>query len=313
MKSKELNWEEIKKVKNIIKVEHKDIDELIAMIYLLSDIDCRNIVIDRLNEVAKSENIQFILGLIHDNMQESIQRKILRNILTNKQSISIIEKLFKHRTGILHEDIVNLWGGLSILLESSSLEKSNTFEYIEKSMGFIVDYFENIKIRAKGTINFNQARAVVVEGIRDTLGVSHETPDYSDFSLLKVGATRMIKPVTLMHFYILSLAFAIKGSRIFCIEDTPCLRLDNGYFYISNFPDHLFTDDSARLLLSKHGIDVGVLYKDNSEADFVRSLLLRFYRNKLIKRSMYNVINSALGHYSKLLINEDVNSVRSAE
>jgi len=313
MKSKELNWAEIKKVKDIIKVEYEDIDELIAMIYLLSDSDCRDIVIDRLNDIAESDNIQSILGLIHDNIEESIQRKILRRILTSKQSIAVVERLFKHRTGVLYEDIVNLWSGLSMLIESSEVDKSHTFEYIAKSMDFIVDYFENIKIKSRGTLKFNQARAVVAESIRDILSVSHEMPDYSDFSLLKVGATRTIKPITLMHFYILSLAFAIKGARIFCIEDTPCLRLDNGYVYISNFPEHLFTDESARLLLIKHGIDVGVLYKYNSEADFVRSLLLRFYRNKLIKKSMYRVINSALDHYIELLSRENVNSVRSVE
>jgi len=313
MKSKELTWTEIKKINDIIKVEYSDLDELIAMIYLLSDSDCRDIVADRLNEIAESEHVQLILGLIHDSIDESVQRKILRRIITSKQSISIIEKLFKHRTGILYEDIVNLWSGLSMLIEGSELDKSDTFEYIEKSMDFIVDYFENIKLRSKGTIKFNQARSVVADSIRDILSVSHETPDYSDFSLLKVGDTRTIKPITLMHFYILSLAFAIKGARIFCIEDTPCLRINNGYFYISNFPDHLFTDESARLLLTKYGIDVGVLYKDNSEADFVRSLLLRFYRNKIIKKNMYKVINHALDHYIKLLSHEDVNSVRSAE
>jgi hypothetical protein len=313
MKSKELNWAEIKKVRDIIKVEYKDLDELIAMIYLLSDSDCRDIVTDRLNAIAESEHVQLILGLIHDSIDESVQRKILRRILTSKQSISVVERLFKHRTGILYEDIVNLWSGLSMLIEGSELDKSHTFEYITKSMECIVDYFENIKLKSRSTIKFNQARAVVIDSIRDILSVSHEMPDYSDFSLLKVGATRKIKPITLMHFYILSLAFAIKGARIFCIEDTPCLKLDNGYVYISNFPEHLFTDDSAKLLLSKHGIDVGVIYKYNSEADFVRSLLLRFYRNKLIKKSMYKFINSALEHYIELLSREDVDSVRSVE
>jgi hypothetical protein len=313
MKSKELNWAEIKTVKDVIKVDYKDLDELIAIIYLLSDSDCRDIAIDKLNEIAESENMQFILGLIHDNIDESIQRKILRRILISKQSIYIIERLFKHRTGILYEDIVNLWSGLSIVIEGSEVDKSYSPEYIAKSMEFIVDYFESIKLKSESTIKFNQARAIVAESIRDVLSVSHEMPDHSDFSLLKVGATRTIKPITLMHFYILSLAFAIKGSRIFCIEDTPCLRLDNGYFYISNFPDHLFTDDSARLLLSKHGIDIEVLYKDNSEADFVRSLLLRFYRNKLLKKSMYQVINYALDRYVELLNCKDVNSVHSAK
>jgi hypothetical protein len=313
MKSKELNWAEIKKVKDVVKLEYKDLDELLAMIYLLSDSDCRDIVMDRLNEIAESEHMQFILGLIHDNIDESIQRKILRRILTGKTSISVVERLFRYRTGILYEDIVNLWSGLSMLIEGRELDKSRTFEYVKKSMEVIVDYFENIKLKSRGTMKFNQARAVVIDSIRGMLSVSHEKPDYSDFSLLKVGATKTIKPITLMHFYILSLAFAIKGARIFCIEDTPCLRLDSGHVYISNFPDHLFTDDSARLLLNKHGIDVAVLYKDNSEADFIRSLLLRFYRNKLIKKSMYKVINSALDHYTELLSRKDVNSVHSVE
>jgi hypothetical protein len=313
MKSKELSWAEIRKVKDVIKIEYKNLDDLIAMIYLLSDSDCRSIVVEKLNEVANSDNIQLILGIIHDNIEESIQRKILRRILTGKTSISVVERLFRHRTGVLYEDIVNLWSGLSVLIEGRDLDKSRTFEYVKKSMEFIVDYFESIKLKSRGTIQFNQARAIVIDSIRHMLSVSHEKPDYSDFSLLKVGATRKIKPITLMHFYILSLAFAIKGSEIFCIEDTPCLRLDNGYFYISNFPDHLFTEESARLLLSKHGIDVGVLNKDNSEADFVRSLLLRFYRNKLIKKSMYKVMNSAIDHYIEMLSRKDVDSVRSVE
>ncbi len=313
MRNNEISLEEIKKVKNVIGVENYDLDELISMIYLLSDNDCRSIVTDRLNEIASSENWQYILGLIHDNMAESIQRKILRRILTSKQSISITEKLFKHRTGIIHEDIVNLWSGLSVVVENSRPNEFSISKYIKASMDFIIDYFEGIRVKSKNILDFNQARAIVASSIREMLSVSHEIPDYTDFSLLKIAYTTMIKPITLMHFYILSLAFAIKGSRIFCIEDTPCLRLDNGYFYISNFPDHLFTEDSARLLLNKHGIDVGVLYKDSSEADFVKSLLLRFHRNDLIKKGLYKVINSSLKHYIDLLNRQSMNSICSTE
>jgi hypothetical protein len=247
-------------------------------------------------------------------MAESIQRRLLRKILTNKQSISIIERLYKRRTGVINEDIVNLWSGLSIVIGHAEPPDKNSFhEYIEKSMNFIVEYFESIKVKSKNVVKFNQARAIVAENIRGMFRVSHEAPDYTDFSLLKAASTRTIKPITLIHFYILSLAFAIKGSRIFCIEDTPCLRLNNGYFYISNFPDHLFSDEAARALLAKHGIDTAILYEDNSEADFVRSLLLRFYRNGIIKKSMYKVINSALKHYNELLMHHGVNSIHSIE
>jgi len=313
MRFKELSWAEIKRVKDSVNVEYQDLDELIAMIYLLSDSDCRSIVTAKLNEIANSENVQSIMGLIHDNINESIQRRILRMILSNKQSISITERLFKHRTGILYEDIVNLWSGLSIMIGHVELDETSVLEYATTSMNSIINYFENIKLKSKGILKFNQARAVVADIIREMFSVSHETPNHTDFSLLKVASTRTIKTITFIHFYILSLAFATKKSRIFCIEDTPCLRLDNGYFYISNFPDYLFTDDSARLLLTKHGIDTRILYEDISEADFIRSLLLRFYRNGLIKKSMYRVINSALKHYSNLLSHEDISSVHSVE
>ncbi len=313
MRSNEISWEEIKKVKDIINVECHNLDELIAMVYLLSDNDCRSIVTDRLSDIANSENSQYILGLIHDNIAESKQRKLLRRILTSKQSISITEKLFKHRTGVIHEDIVNLWSGLSVVVENTMPTELSISEYIKSSMDFIIDYFEGIKIKSKNILNFNQAKVIVVSSIREMLSVSREIPNYTDFSLLKIASTKMIKPITLMHFYILSLAFAIRGSRIFCIEDTPCLRLNNGYFYISNFPDQLFTEDSAKLLLSKHGINVGMLYKDNSEADFIKSLLLRFYRNGIIKKGLYKVINSSLKHYNNLLNHERASSIHSVE
>jgi len=297
---RELSWSDVKKVKELIQHQHqnRDLDEIAGMVYLLSDADCVDIVTKKIKEISKFDSFQLVLDSIYDTLPSSVQKRILGQILANRQAIMIVEKLYKNRTGNINEDIVKLWSGLSVI--ANYINNPNILDYnqVSDSMDFIVNYFSQIKEKAKGITDFNNARLVVIEIIRETFGIIRRQPEYDDFSIIKIASTRKIAPVSLIHFYILSLAFAIKGATIFCIEDTPCLRLDNGYFYISNFPDYLFTADSAKMLLDKHGIDNKVLYTESTEADFVMSLLLRFYRNGLIRKNMYKILKSALRHYN---------------
>jgi hypothetical protein len=297
---RELTWLEIKKIKAIVRDQYQDcnLNEIAGMVYLLSDADCVDVVTKQLKEISKSDIMPLVLITMYDNLPASIQKRILGRILVNRQAIMIVEKLYKNRTGNIHEDILKLWGGLSIIMNYPNNPNLLDHNQVYESMGFMVNYFNQIKEKAKGITDFNDARLVVVESIRDTFGITRREPEYTDFSIIKIASTRKISPITLIHFYILSLAFAIKGSTIFCIEDTPCLRLSNDYFYISNFPDYLFATDSAKTLLDKHGIDSKVLYTESTEADFLMSLLLRFYRNGLIRKNMYKIMKSALRHYN---------------
>mgnify|MGYP001627192351 CR=1 FL=1 len=299
-KFRELSWSDVKKVKELVQHQHKncDLGEIAGMVYLLSDSDCVDVVAKKLKEISNLDDFHLVLSTIYDTLPLSIQKRILGRILSNRQAIVIAEKLYKNRTGHIHEDIVKLWGGLSIIVNYPNNITFLDYNELYKSMDFIVDYFSMVKEKAKGVTDFNEARLVVIDSIRETFGITRREPEYTDFSIIKIASTRKIAPVSLIHFYVLSLAFAIKGSTIFCIEDTPCLRLSNGYFYISNFPDYLFTTDNAKMLLDKHGIDHKVLYTESTEADFVMSLLLRFYRNGLIRKSMYKIIRSALKYYN---------------
>ncbi len=297
---RELSWSDIKKVKELIQHQHQNhnLDEISGMVYLLSDADCVDVVTKKLKEISKFDSFQMVLSSIYDTLPLSIQKRILGRILVNRQAINIAEKLYKNRTGHIHEDIVRLWGGLSIIMNNINNLSTLDYNQVYEGMDFIVNYFGRIREKAKFINDFNNARLVVIENIRETFGITRRQPEFDDFSILKIASTRKIVPVSLIHFYILSLAFAIKDAVIFCIEDTPCLRLDSGYFYISNFPDHLFTADSAKMLLDKHGIDSRVLYSESNEADFVLSLLIRFYRNGLIRKSMYKTLRSALRYYN---------------
>ncbi len=298
-KSRELSWSDIKTAKEILQGQYQgyDLSEIAGMVYLLSDTDCVDIATKKLKEVSKNDNLHFALNALYDILPSSIQKKILGRILANRQAIMIVEKLYKNRTGHVNEDIVRLWSGLSIIVNYPNNSSVLDYEQLHKNIGFIVDYFSGIKEKSKGVSDFNEARLVVVESIRDTFGLTRQEPEYTDFSILKIAFTRRISPLVLIHFYVLSLSFAIKDAAIFCIEDTPCLRLSNGYFYISNFPDYLFTTDTVKMLLDKHGIDSKVLYKESNEADFIMSLLLRFYRNGLIGKNIYKILKSALKYY----------------
>jgi hypothetical protein len=297
---RELSWADIKRVKELVQCQHQDCElgEIAGMVYLLADADCVDVVTKKLKEISKFDSSQLVLSTVYDTLPSSIQKRILGRILASRQAIMLVEKIYKNRTGHIHEDIVRLWGGLSIIVNYPNNPIFLDYNQVYESMDFIVNYFSQIKEKAKGITDFNDARLVVIESIRETFSITRLEPECDDFSILKIASTRKISPVTLIHFYILSLAFAIKGSTIFCIEDTPCLRLSNGYFYISNFPDYLFATDSAKTLLDKHGIDNEVLYKESSETDFVMSLLLRFYRNGLIRKNMYKIVKSALKHYN---------------
>ena len=297
---RELSWSDIKKVKEILQQQYEncDLGEIAGMVYLLSDADCVDIVTKKLREVSKFDAIHLVLSTVYDNLPSSIQKRVLGDILSNRQAIMIVEKLYKNRSGYVLEDIIRLWSGLSILIDYPNNINLLDYSQIHESISFIVNYFSQIKEKAKGITNFNEARLVVIESIRETFGISRREPEYTDFSIIKIASTKKIASISLIHFYILSLAFAIKNATIFFIEDTPCLRLDNGYFYISNLPEYLFTTDTAKMLLDKHGIDNKVLYTESTEADFVMSLLVRFYRNGLIKKKMHKILKSALRHYN---------------
>lgn len=298
--SRELSWSDIKKIKEIVQQQYEncDLGEIAGMVYLLSDADCVDIVTKKLREVSKFDDVHLVLSTIYDSLPSSIQKRVLGDILSNRQAIMIVEKLYKKRSGYVLEDIIRLWSGLSIVVDYPNNINLLDYSQVYKSIDFIVNYFSQIKEKAKDVTNFNEARLVVIESIREAFGITRREPEYTDFSIIKIASTRKIAPVSLIHFYILSLAFAIENATIFCIEDTPCLRLANGYFYISNLPDYLFTTDTAKMLLDKHGIDNKVLYTESTEADFVMSLLIRFYRNGLIKKNMYRILKSALRHYN---------------
>jgi len=297
---RELSWSDVKKVKELLQHQYLDYDlgEIIGMVYLLSDTDCVDIVTKKLRKISNLDSVHIVLSSIYDTLPSSIQKRILGRILSNRQAIIIVEKLYKNRTGHIHEDILKLWSGLSLIV--SYPNNLNLLEYneVQKSIDFIVNCFSQIKEKTRSITDFNNARLVVIESIRENFGITRREPEHTDFSIIKIASTKKITPVSLIHFYVLSLAFAIKGATIFCIEDTPCLRLANGYFYISNFPDYLFATDSAKMLLDKHGIDNKILYTESTEADFVMSLLLRFYRNGIIGKNMYKILKSALKHYN---------------
>jgi len=177
---RELSWSDVKKVKELIQHQHqnRDLDEIAGMVYLLSDADCVDIVTKKIKEISKFDSFQLVLDSIYDTLPSSVQKRILGQILANRQAIMIVEKLYKNRTGNINEDIVKLWSGLSVI--ANYINNPNILDYnqVSDSMDFIVNYFSQIKEKAKGITDFNNARLVVIEIIRETFGIIRRQPEY---------------------------------------------------------------------------------------------------------------------------------------